>query len=37
MKKIFHNSESITEEFVKNHLDDIEKMAEGDEEAFERI
>ena len=37
MKKIFNDSESVTEDFVENHLDDIEKMAEGDEEAFERI
>lgn len=37
MKKIFNDSKSVTEDFVESHLDDIEKMAEGDEEAFERI
>ena len=37
LKNIFGDSEQITEEFVAAHLDDIEKMADGDVEAAERI
>ena len=37
MKKVFNGSSKITEKFVEDHLDDIEKMAEGDEEALERV
>ena len=37
VKKVFGGAESVTEEFVEQHLEDIEKMADGDEKALERV
>ena len=37
IKTIFGDAEEVTSDFVEQHLDDIEKMAEGDEEAAERV
>lgn len=37
VKKAFGGCEAATEDFVEAHMDDIEKMAEGDIEAAERI
>ena len=37
LKTIFGDAEEITDDFVREHLDDIEKMAEGDEAAAERV
>ena len=37
VKTIFGDAANVTEDFVEKHLEDIEKMAEGDEEAAERV
>lgn len=37
VKDIFGGATAITSEFVKNHITDIELMAQGDEEAAERV
>lgn len=37
IKSIFGDAEEVTDDFVESHLDDIEKMADGDEEAAERV
>lgn len=37
VKKVFGGAEKVTEKFVESHLEDIEKMAKGDEEALERV
>ena len=37
VKKVFGGAAAVTEEFVEEHLADIEKMAQGDEDAVERV
>ena len=37
VKDIFGGASAITSDFVAAHIDDIEKMAQGDEEAAERV
>lgn len=37
IKTIFGDAEEVTSDFVEEHLDDIEKMAKGDEEAAQRV
>lgn len=37
VKKAFGDSSKVTEKFVEDHIDDIQKMAKGDIEAAERI
>ena len=37
LKTIFGDATEITDDFVEEHLKDIEKMAKGDEEAAERV
>ena len=37
VKKAFGDSSKVTEKFVEDHIDDIQKMAKGDVKAAERI
>jgi len=37
LKKVFGNSSAVTEKFVKDHIDDIEKMSKGDKKAAESV
>ena len=37
VKKAFGDSNKVTEKFVEDHIDDIQKMSKGDIEAAERI
>lgn len=37
LKKVFGNSSAVTEQFVKDHIDDIEKMSKGDKKAAESV